>query len=159
MVTAANEVADPLTRFSEVLSEATATTGADGFLDHQTDCVEELESAKATFENDVGRFEVLVEETSHIWQSSGRDNRSLMLFAEQTGPLSDSSRDLIVQADLLYKLLSRLGEARRKRNGRGNLLKSLDQARNELVEHLKAPRYFRRQAKWLQERFSAGRTP
>ena len=65
----------------------------------------------------------------------------------------DSSQHLIRQADQLYELVSRLDEATKKRNGCRSLLKRLDEARKETVDRLGAPRYFLRQAKWLQERF------
>ena len=152
MVEAAGEAVDPLNRFSETLAEATAAQADDGLPDHLNESVEELEPAKTTFKDDVGRFEALVEEISDAWQSSSRDNDSLKAFAERAAPLTDASRDLIRQADHLYKLLSRLGEAT-KRNSRASLLKPIDKARKEAVEHLRAPRYFRCQACWLQERF------
>ena len=81
-----------------------------------------------------------------------RTNDSLQAFAECAEPLADASRDLIRQADYLYKLLSRLAEAT-KENSRGRPLKPLEEVRKEAVEHLRSPRYFRRQARWLQERF------
>ena len=40
-----------------------------------------------------------------------------------------------------------------RRNGRGSPLKAVGEARSDAVEHLTAPRYFWRQAHWLQERF------
>ena len=151
MVSAAREAVEPLGRFSEALTEATET--GDGMPDHLTDGVEELETAKTTFEGDLGRIEELVEEISEDWRLTRRDNDSLKGFAERAEPLTDSSRDLIRQADQLYRLLSRLFEARKKKGSRGSLLKPADEARTELVEHLKATRYFQRQVRWLQERF------
>ena len=82
----------------------------------------------------------------------GQSTRSGTDFAERAEPLADASRDLIRQADHLYKLLSRLVEATKK-NGRGSPLKPLEAARKEAVDHLRSPRYFRRQARWLEERF------
>ena len=40
-----------------------------------------------------------------------------------------------------------------RRNGRGSPLKAVGEARSDAVERLGAPRYFWRQAHWLQERF------
>ena len=151
MVAAAREAVEALGRFSEALSEA--TEAGDGFPDHLTCGVEELENAKVTFADDLSQFRELVEEISDGWELTSRDSDTLKEFAERAEPLTDSSRDLIRQADHLYRLLSGLFEATKKKNSRGSLLKSTGEARTELVEYLKAPRYFQRQVRWLQERF------
>ena len=153
MVGAAREAVEPLIRFSEALSEATQT--GDGFPDHLTDGVEELEAAKTMFEDEVDRFEAVVEEIAKDWRQTSCDSDSLKAFAIQAEPLADSSQELTRQADHLYRLLSRVVGETKKRNGRGSLLKPIDEARKELIEHLRTPRYFRRQARWLQERFPA----
>ena len=152
MIDAAGDAVEPLSSFAAVLVKATATY-ADGSLpDDLADSVEELKTAEATFRDDADRFEAMAEEIADAWQSSSRDNDSLKAFGERAEPLADASRDLIRQADHLYKLLSRLAEAT-KQNGRGGPLKAFDEVRKEAVEHLRLPRYFRRQARWLQERF------
>ncbi len=152
MVTAANNAADTISSFAEVLSQAITSAADERHPDHSICNVEEIEAEKAVFEDYADRFGEMAEKISHAWQSLGRDNDSLMVFAERAEPLADLSRELTRQVDHLYRLLSRLGEAG-KRNGRRILLKSVDEARQELVEHLRAPRYFQRQTKWLQERF------
>ncbi len=151
MMAAAREAVEPLGRFFEALSEATGAD--DGFPDHLTNGVEELENAKATFEGDLSQFRELVEEIADGWALTSRDSDTLKEFAVRAEPLTDTSQDLIRQADHLYRLLSHLVAETKRRNSRGSLLKSTDQARKELIEHLRAPRYFRRQARWLQERF------
>ena len=152
MIDAAGEAVEPLGRFYETLAEATATQADDGFPDHLNESVEELEAAQATFEDDVGQFERVVEDLCNAWSSSSRDNDSLEVFAEQAEPMVDGIRDLIRQADYVYRLLSRLAEATKK-TGRGKPLKQLDETRNKAVEHLRSPRYYYRQARWLQQRF------
>ena len=151
MVAAAREAVEPLGRFFEALSEA--AEAGDGFPDHPIYGVEELENAKATFEDDLSQFKRLVEEISDGWKLTSRDSDTLTEFAERVQPLIDSSRDLIRQADHLYRLLTRLFEATKKKNSRGSLLKPTAEARTELVGYLRAPRYFLRQVRWLQERF------
>ena len=151
MVAAAREAIESLSRFSEALTEA--TQAGYGFPDHLTDDGEELETAKTTFEDDLGRFKELEEEISDGWTLTSRDSDSLKEFTKRAEPLTDSSRDLIRQADHLYRLLSRLVEATKKKNSRRNLLNPTDEARTELVEYLRASRYFQRQVTWLQERF------
>ena len=152
LIDAAGKAVEPLRSFAAALTKATATY-ADGSLpDDLAESVEELKTAEATFKDDSDRFEAMADEISNAWQSSSQDNDSLQAFAERAEPLADGSRDLIRQADYLYKLLSRLAEATKK-NGRGGPLKPLEDARKEAVEHLRSPRYFRQQACWLQERF------
>ena len=151
-IDAAGEAVEPLRRFSASLAEAITILVDDELADDQAESVEELKTSEATFEHDVVQFDAMAEEISNAWQSLSRDNDSLKAFAVRTEPLADGSRDLIRQTDNLYKLLSRLAAAKKK-NGRKNPLKRLEEAREEAVEHLRLPRYFRQQAHWLQERF------
>ena len=150
MIEAAGEAVTPLRRFSAVLAEATASHADDGLPDDLADSVKELVTAKVTFEDDAVRFEAMAEEIFDVWKSSSRANDSLKAFGERAEPLANTCRNLIRQADHLYKLLSRLADATKK-NARA--LKPLDETRKEAVEHLRSLRYFRRQARWLQERF------
>ena len=152
MIDAAGKAIEPLRRFSAALAEATESNADDGLPEDLTESVEELKNAEATFEGDAERFEAMADKIFHTWQSLNRDNDSLKAFAERTDPLADVSRDLIRQADHVYKLLSNLADATKK-NGRGSPVKTLDEARKKAVEHLRLPRYFRRQARWLQDRF------
>ena len=148
----ADEAIEPLHRFSASLAKA-ITILVDGKLtDDQAESVEELKTSEATFQYDMARFDAMVEETSNAWESSSRANDSLQTFAQRAEPLADGSQDLIRQTDYLYKLLSRLAEVKKK-SGHANPLKPLEKARKEAVEHLRLPRYFWRQARWLQERF------
>ena len=152
MIEAMGEAVGPLRTFSAALSEATGDYSDDGLPDELAVCVEELKTAEAIFEEEVGSFERSVIELSNDWRSSIRDNDSLRAFTEKAEPPADVSLDLIRQADYLYKLLSRLAEVAKK-NVRGNPLKPLEETRNRAVEHLRSPRYFWRQASWLQQRF------
>lgn len=79
-------------------------------------------------------------------------------------PLADRCRDLTRQVDLLVKLAGRIsdtaikeGNARDSELWRGGEVararKALEAARAGAVEALRLPRYFVRQADWLQERF------
>ena len=152
MIEAAGEAVAPLHRFSAALAEATAARPHDGVADDPAEMIEELRTEAATFGDDAERFKAMVGEISAAWQSSGRDNDSLKAFSRRAELLADASRDLNRQADHLYRLQARLGEATKK-NGLGSLLKSLDEARKEAVDHLGVSRYFCRQARWLQECF------
>ena len=149
MIEAVGEAVMPLRSFSAVVSEA---TDHDGFLDSQFEGVEELLGAEVTFEDAVDQFESMVKEVADVWKSSSRDNNSLKAFSEQAEPLAYGIRDLIRQVDHIYKLVYPLAKVTSS-NGRGSSLKPLEEARTEATEHLMMPRYFWRQARWLQERF------
>jgi type I restriction enzyme M protein len=118
--------------------------------------LEELKTAEAMFGNDVDAFQQSTAKLAEDWNGTARDIAGLSPFAKEAEAMADGSRDLIKQADHLYKLLSRVAEsdkARDKTNGRGNPLKELDALRKAAVEQLKLPRYFWKHAHWLLERF------
>ena len=82
--------------------------------------------------------------------------------------LADACRDHVKDADLVFKLAARVGDAAEKDAGAkvhdawdgraiGRLEKDLDAARKEMVEQLKAAAYFERQAHWLLSRFPDGK--
>lgn len=83
-------------------------------------------------------------------------------------PLAETSRDLVKQADLVYKLGCRVmdwceKEQLAKDSDRWSSRdvtkerKAADLARQEAVEQLKQVRYFHKQAVWLTERFPDGK--
>jgi type I restriction enzyme M protein len=83
---------------------------------------------------------------------------------DRLATLAETSRDLIKQADLLYKLACRLIETcENECDAKGSdawtsrditrARKAADEARALAVEQLKQVRYFWRQAHWLTERF------
>jgi type I restriction enzyme M protein len=88
----------------------------------------------------------------------------LYLITQKLAPVTEQSKDLIKQADLLYKLCETLirtceNELNAKDSDKWTgkdirkLIKELDEQRKLVVEQLKLPRYFYKQAHWLQERF------
>ena len=80
-------------------------------------------------------------------------------------PAVEHNRGLAKQVDLLYKLVSRMGDIASElasveavaeihdRRTVGKLLKQLDEQRKGAVEQLKQTNYFYKQIVWLQERF------
>ena len=151
MVEAAGEAAPPVRRLAAALAEA-GTTCTDGELfDDLEPSLTEFENAREAFAHDLDAFESQTGDVRHAWDSSRRDNAGLTAFAARAQPLAEAGHDLIRQADHLHRLLSLVAEGRR--NGRGSPLKAVGEARSNAVEHLTAPRYFWRQAHWLQERF------
>ena len=152
MIKNMSDVVAPLNRLSAVVAEATEAREHDGLAEDRAEDMEELQTAESTFEEDVNRFESMVEEITEAWKSSGRDNDSLKGFAENVEPLIREGRNLSRQADHLFKLLRGLPELA-KTGGRATSLKLFEVARKEATEHLRLPRYFWSQARWLQERF------
>lgn len=124
----------------------------------------EFRSGRTTFMQDAAAFHKTLEEAATSWKSTARDNAGLWRSAEKLAPLSEQSRDLVRQVDLLFKLVSRLIEicenelkakgsehwvSRETSSGK----KALDESRKKAVEQLKKVHYFHKQAHWLQERF------
>ena len=152
MVKAASTSIKPLNALAKTFAETTAKYLHGELHDDLAETVEELKQAKPIFGDDVDDFKAKAKEISNAWKSSSRDNDAIGAFAKRAEPLAEASRDLIRQADHLYKLISRVVEPTRK-SGRGSPLKVLDEARKATVEQLKLPRYFWRQVRWLQDCF------
>ena len=151
MVEAVGEAPAPVRRLVAAFAEA-ATTCAEGELsDNIAQSLTEFENAREAFAHDLDAFESEAGDIRDAWDSSARDNGGLTAFTARAQPLAEAGRDLIRQADHLHRLLSRVAEGRR--NGRSSPLKAVGEARSEALERLGAPRYFWRQAHWLQDRF------
>ena len=102
------------------------------------------------------------------WEDTPDTNAELVKLTQQFEPLAESSRDLIKQTDLLYKLATRLIEtceeecdARKSATWPSRDItrarKAADEARSWAVAQLKQVRYFWKQAHWLTERFPDAR--
>ncbi len=109
---------------------------------------------------DIARFHQRADEAQQQWEDTPDTNAGLLKLTRQFEPLSEASRDLIKQTDLLYKLAPRLIDrvcsldgAKRNPGGSSRARKAADNARSGAVEQLKQVRYFWRQAHWLTERF------
>jgi len=124
----------------------------------------ELDDATAAFASDVEAFKKNLSEQQTLWKTQQATNGELKKAVERLAPLAEASRDLIPQADLVFKLLSRLIEvcendccARESDDWPGRDInrgrKAADEARQLAVEQLKEVRYFWKQARWLTERF------
>lgn len=124
----------------------------------------ELKEARSIFEKDAVAFRKGVEKAASTWETAERDNNGLHKAAEKIDPIAEQSRDLVKQADLIYKLAARLIDICEKElnakdseewNSREitKIRKGLDEARKVAIEQLKQVRYFFKQAHWLQERF------
>ena len=112
-----------------------------------------------------GSVHMLTGSGGNIGVSVGPDG--LLMIDDQFAPLAESSRNLVKQTDLLYKLATRLIDTCEKEcdakasdawsnKDITRTRKAADEARQDAVEQLKQVRYFWRQAQWLTERFPAG---
>ena len=124
----------------------------------------ELAEALPTFHADAEAFQHAITEQEAAWKQQKTANGDLKQAVSRLAPLAESSRDLIKQSDLLYKLALRLIEtcenecgARASNAWVGKDItrarKATDEARQIAVEQLKQVRYFWRQVHWLIERF------
>ena len=115
----------------------------------------ELGAALTTFHTDVQSFQCASEEL-RLEEPQGNNPR---IPVERLAPLAESSRDVVRQTDLIYKLAARLSEACenaadvKSRRDLSRARKAADEARQRAVEQLQQVRYFWRQAHWLTERF------
>jgi len=167
-----DKVVEPLPEFTsalatlrEALQPFLKTLGQDA---PPIEVVRELEVTAQAFIADVEAFQKVIEKEQAAWKNQKTTNGALKEAVKRLAPLAETSRDLIKQTDLLYKLACRVIEAcendynaqdrgqwanREITRGR----KAADEARQAAVEQLKQVRYFHRQARWLTERFPEAR--
>ena len=127
----------------------------------------QLEEGSKTFEQDVDAFRSSTDAETAEWEKQERDNSALNEGTKRLAPMAETSRNLVKQADLLFKLACRLIDVcERELAARESDLwvsrditrnrKAADEARRVAVDQLKQVRYFHKQATWLTERFPAG---
>ncbi len=126
--------------------------------------LKELDDAIPLFKTDMETFRKSVADQQTAWGKQKTTNGELKNAVDRLAPLAETSRDLIKQTDLLYKLACRLIETcENDCNARDNdawanrdisrARKGADEVRTLAVEQLKQVRYFWKQAHWLTERF------
>ena len=153
------DVVDALIRLHEQLDPFLTTQPTTG--PHE-ETLAECEKEQKLFAEDVDRFQAGVRQTAAQWEKTPDANAGLDTLVEQFAPLAESSRDLIKQTDLLYKLSTRLIETcEKERDAKDSeawvsrdvtsARKAADEARRQAVEQLKQVRYF-----WLYPSFPKG---
>jgi len=130
----------------------------------QAEVLQELEKETSLFEQDIDQFRKSALEAAKRWKTAPNTNVALIKLTKAFEPMAETSRDLIKQTDLIYKLATRLidtceNECHAKDHdawGSRDITrarKATDEARGLVVEQLKQVRYFWKQAHWLTERF------
>jgi type I restriction enzyme M protein len=128
------------------------------------DALKELDGALPVFKADVEAFKNSLAEQQATWGTQKISNGELRKAVERLAPLAESSRNLVKQTDLLFKLICRLIETCEKEcDARAcdswanrditRARKTADEACQLPVEQLKQVRYIWKQARWLTERF------
>lgn len=134
----------------------------------QTDEFEDLNSAMVQFRSNVEVFRTAVSDCEAAQRARIESSEDLNKAVNQLSSLVTPSNKLIKQADLLYKLVSRLIEVcESELNASESSLwprreislarKAVDLKRISAVEQLKSVRYYWRQAHWLIEQFPEAR--
>jgi type I restriction enzyme M protein len=124
----------------------------------------ELSALRSTLGSDIQAFNLEVAARVEDWAKANRDNAGLGNARTVLIPATEQCRDLTKQIELLAKLAGRVIEiAVKELNARDSDVwpstdvtrarKTLESARAAAVEALRKPRYFVKQADWLQERF------
>jgi len=124
----------------------------------------ELAALRGMLEGDINMFNVEVASRAKAWTSAKRDNAGVNDTRKALHPTAEQCRDLTKQIDLAAKLAGRVVdiavkdlEARDSDDWPGaditRARKALEAARADAVEALRKPRYFVKQADWLQDRF------
>ena len=125
---------------------------------------DELTSSQAALAADAEALASELAGQAKTWAKAARDKSGLHAARVALHPLADRCRDLTRQIDLAVKLAGRVVdlsvkelEARESEvwsNAEvSRARKGLDEVRTAAVEALRLPRYFIRQADWLQDRF------
>jgi type I restriction enzyme M protein len=126
----------------------------------------DLKRAQRAFAGDAETYNLTLETNGVALAAKldAADTLSLHEAAALLTPTADACRDLVKQADLLYKLSQRLSDVcetnldARASGGWtsreiGQLRRAIDNTRNTLKAQCEQTRYFFRHAQWLQERF------
>ena len=124
----------------------------------------ELAGSRAALKLDIEAFDKETKAQAKRWPNTARDNAGLNAARIDLHTLADRCRDLTKEIDLAAKVAGRaidiaVEELDARESGAwdtgdvNKARKSLETARAEAVEALRQPRYFVRQADWLQERF------
>lgn len=155
---------DYITIFTKLKNEIQAfikTLPNDG---NHTKTIQELDECLLAYNNGFNLLTKLTDEKYSWWEKKKQDTIKLIDAYEELKPLIEENNKLIKEAELMYRLISRLideclnaynAKDSSKWNTReiSNIKKQAEASRNTLVNQLKLVRYFSHQTEWLVERF------
>ena len=151
-----HEYVDVLKSLREILSPVLKSLPKNG---QHRQLVTELDKEFALFMQDIEQFRKRADKAASQWEQTPDTNAGLVKLTQQFEPMAETSRDLIKQTDLIYKLATRLIDTCETECNAWvsrditRARKAADEARDLVVEQLKQVRYFWKQARWLTERF------
>ena len=167
-VTDGSATAAPLTAFMAALGKIIGLlkpfAGQERNPDPLAETWKELVALQDTLGSDVKAFNKNAAAQATGWTKAPRTNSGLNKARKALHPLAEQCRDLTKQIDLAAKLVGRTIdtavkelEARESEKWDNTDItrsrKALEAARAEAAEALRKPRYFVKQADWLQDRF------
>lgn len=164
-VRALPEFVDSINALSDPLSPFLKTLGKAG---PHAETLAEFQKEQKLFAEDVQRFQASTDQAAKQREKAAETNAALNKLVEQFAPLAETSRDLMKQSDLVYKLGTRLIEICENELSATDsdawasrdvirARKAADACRQTAALQLKQVRYFWRQAHWLTERFPEGK--
>lgn len=160
--------ASPLTAFEETLVKLIGLlkpfAEQERELDPLAETWKELAALRDTLGGDIAGFKKEASAQASDWRNAARTNAGLNKARKALRALAEQCRDLTKQIDLAAKLAGRgIDIAVKELEARESELwdntditrarKTVENARADAVEALRKPRYFIKQADWLQERF------
>ena len=134
----------------------------------QAETLKQLNESIKNFSNGIKEFENKSKQKNKWWCEQDRDSVNLQVTVECLAPFAEQSHNQLKEAELMYRLVSRLIdlclnslEAKESEKWDTRLIASLkkqaEEARDKAIEQLKKVRYFYHQAEWLVERFPEGK--
>ncbi|MFA6549514.1 MAG: N-6 DNA methylase, partial [Candidatus Margulisiibacteriota bacterium] len=124
------------------------------------EALDQFDESYTAFVGDLKAFELKLVDARKIRGISGYSLEKVKDMQERMVPLASASRDLVQQAELVYKNFAKLFDAvytimdKELQIDYPKLaLKSANETRTVAVEQLKKVHYFYKQAAWLMERF------
>jgi len=134
----------------------------------QEETNQKLKETIRDFTDNVKRFKDNSNEENSWWKEQKQNNVDLKQTVEHLASFVKQSRDLVKQAELMYRLINRLIDVclniyNAKNNDKwntreiSNLKKQTEKAMDAAVKQLKKVQYFYHQAEWLVMRFPEGK--
>lgn len=149
------------TKLNKELQPFLATLPKDG---KQAETIKELEGCLKAFTRESQEVAKQTKVSSEWWKKQNKDTVKLAEVFNELKPLAEENNKLIKDAELIYRLTSRLidlclsvygAKESDKWNTKGisNLKKQVELERDAVVSQLKLVRYFHHQIEWLIDRF------